>query len=453
MNQNQRFNLQVPFHTEVDDDGVTMTVCRLERAYYAKIRLRMNDAQGGNVLNVSRLPYVIVRSTPAEPDRWVVGYQMAKHTQAGASAGLVQFEISGPGKYRIYIRELLATFASGEEFLVPRHVLPDGEDSGRQVQPLLELDVIEDEACNLSCRVMHPNGLGRGRGAGRDQIPADGTWHALTEAHSNSAISRSLDLGNYTISLQLWADASCTYGINHPRIARSRFREALELIYGESMTAGTVPGLDAHDRILTTDTVRVEFDHQSTTGGRGRLSFREDNGQAGNRMTPDESLRRTHPATMEFLFQMMSDLGLHSARSTGAWRPHFGSTRHRYAAALDITEVKAYVRDANDQEHQVTVHFHNRNSPDSNPLVTTRPETAQRTRKRELSYRVHVYMAQGRLDGTLGWMGGPWRLTFAQLGLARPTNPPNRLLPTDEAFATNDDHYHHIHISRGVDQE
>ena len=453
MNQNQRFNLQVPFHTEVDDDGITMTVCRLERAYYAKIRLRMNDAQGGNVLNVSRLPYVIVSSTLAAPDRWSVGLQAGSHTSSWESPGLVRFKISRPGKLRIYIRELLEAFSEGDTFLVPQHALADGSDSGREVQPLLELDVIEDEACNLSVRVVHPNGLGRGRGAGRDQIPADGVRHPLTDAHIYEGSARALDLGSYTISLQLWADASCAYGIRHPNIVGSRFREALELIYGESMTAGTVPGLDAHDRILTTDTVRVEFDHQSTTGGRGRLSFREDNGQAGNRMTPDESLRRTHPATMEFLFQMMSDLGLHSARSTGAWRPHFGSTRHRYAAALDITEVKAYVRDANDQEHQVTVHFHNRNSPDSNPLVTTRPETAQRTRKRELSYRVHVYMAQGRLDGTLGWMGGPWRLTFAQLGLARPTNPPNRLLPTDEAFATNDDHYHHIHISRGVDQE
>ncbi|MGE8225074.1 MAG: hypothetical protein ACN6RK_04720 [Stenotrophomonas sp.] len=453
MTQEQRFNLQVPFHTEVDGDGVTMNVCQFDVAYYAKIRLQMNDEQSAGVVNVTRLPYVIAMSTPNAPDSWFVTAQMHMHTSKPGHPGIVQFKIDGPGKYRLYIREPLVRFTTGDEFLIPQHALPNGANSGRSVQPIVELDVADDGDCGLTVQVVHPNELGRMRGAGRDHIPADGGRRALTRLHTSSGLSEPLDLNSYIISFQLWADASCAYGINHPLIVGSRFRAGLELIYGESLAIGPGRGVDAHDRIFRTTTMEIEFDHQSTTGGRGRLSFLEDNGHHGNRMTPDESLRRTHPATTEFLLQMLEVLGISYARITGAWRPHFGSTRHRYATALDITHVRTSVVDANNQQQRVDVHFHRTESASSNPLITTRPETAARIRMREFSYRVHTYLAQAKQDGVMGWLGGPWTPTYAQLGLAGMRIGNGLPNPNVAAFSTDNVHIHHIHISRGIDQE
>lgn len=453
MTQEQRFNLQVPFHTEVDGDGVTMNICQFNETHFAKIRLKMNDAQGGAVVNVSRLPYVIVRSTPAAPDQWTAIGQLAPHTQTHGAAGVVQFGIDEVGKYRVYIREPLETIDPGVAFFIPQHALVDGSDSGRRVQPLMELSVSEDANCNLIVQVTHPNELERGRGAGRDQVSLDGSRQTLTAAHTSPKIEQSLDLGSYIISFQLWADASRVYGISHPRIVGSRFREGLELIYSESLIAGPGTGLEAHDRILRTDTIEVEFDHQSTTGGRGRLSFRQNNGLPDNRMSPGESLRRTHPATMEFLLQMMANLNITYARSTGAWRPHFGSTRHRYATALDITHVRTNVADANNQQQRVDIHFHRTESVSSNPLVTTQPESARRTLMREFSYRVHAYLAQAKQDGVMGWLGGPWTPTYGQLGCVGPAVGGGRRAPNAPVFATDAVHIHHIHISRGTDQE
>ncbi|MGE8286711.1 MAG: hypothetical protein ACN6RG_02050 [Stenotrophomonas sp.] len=405
----------------------------------------MNDEQSAGVLNVSRLPYVIVRSTLAEPNRWIVAWQVFSHTRTRENAGIIRFRISHPGKYRVYIREPLVTHELNSVYAVPQHTFADGRDSGREIQPLVELDVVEDAECNFSVQVMHPNGLARDRGAGRDQIPNDGQRRALPPSRLDTPDEPGLDLGRYTLSFQLWADASRAYGISHPIIAASRFREALELIYGESLIRGDGAGVEAHDRPLRTETLLVEFDHQSTTGGRGRLSFREDSGMQNNRMTPEESLRRTHPSTMEFLLQMMTDLGVHFARSTGAWRPHYGSTRHRYAAALDVTHMKANVVEGN-QNHEVEIHFHRAASPESHPLVTSPRETPERRRMRELSQRAHVYMASAKANGDLGWMGGPWTPTFGQLGVQVERS-------ADRAFETDTVHSHHIHITRGTGQE
>src|SRR5690606_35322549 len=153
----------------------------------------------------------------------------------------------------------------------------------------------------------------------------------------------------------------------HPHVENSSFRTPLRLIYSEALTAGTDVGADAHDRILTSDGIEIEFDHQATTGGRGRLSFLENNGQPGNRMTPDESLRRTHPATMEYLLQMMEDLDITYARSTGAWRPHIGSTRHRYASAIGLTHLRTTTTVTDGSRQQIDIHFHRTASPSSNP--------------------------------------------------------------------------------------
>ncbi len=436
---------QAPVDVETDSDGVTMNVCQFDQEFYAKVALRMHNP---GVANANNLPYVIVKAAADDPDTWIV--RDSGRTDARGTAILIS--VDGPGCYRIYIKECTETFVVDSEFEIPDHALADGADSGREVQPLLQLDIVENADCSLSGRKIHPNGLGRARGNGNDQIPVDGGAQNFTLNHATPTIARALDFGIQLITHQLWADASRTYGVRHARVENSQFRNALRLIYGEGLTAGTGAGVEAHDRILTLGDIQIEFDHQSTTGGRGRLSFLEDNEQPGNRMTPDESLRRTHPATMEYLLQMMDDLDITYARSSGAWRPHIGSTRHRYASAIDLTHLRTTVPGADDHPQQVDIHLHRTTSPNSNPLRTLQHETAAHTRMREFSYRVHAYIAQGRQDGLLGWLGGPWALTYAQLGLEGPIGNQGQRRPNITAFATDNTHVHHVHLSVGTDQ-
>ena len=437
--------MQAPINIETDGDGVIMNVCQFNQNFYAKVALRMHSP---GVANANILPYIVVKANTDNPTRWITRH--SGRTDTSGTAILIR--VDGPGHYRVYIKEPTETFDTGATFEIPNHALADGTDSDREVQPLLQLDVTENADCSLSGRKAHPNGMSRARGDGSDHIPADGTTRNFTQAHATPTIASALDFGNQLITHQLWADASRTYGTNHPRVEGSRFRTALRLIYGESMAAGTGAGIEVHDRILTSGDIRVEFDHQSTTGGRGRLSFRENNGQPNNRMTPDESLRRTHPATMEYLLQMMEDLNITYARSTGAWRPHTGSTRHRYASAIDLTHLRTVVIDPDGTPQQVNIQLHRTESPSSNPLRTQQQETAAHTRMREFSYRVHAYIARGRQDGLLGWLGGPWSTSYAQLGLEGPTNNQGQRSPNSIAITTDNTHIHHIHISIGTDQ-
>ncbi|WMJ70890.1 hypothetical protein [Stenotrophomonas sp. 24(2023)] len=436
--------LQVPFHTEVDGDGVTMTVCRLDRLYYAKIKLQMKS--NGATSAATILPYLIVYAAPERPNVWTIRAPSIARTGMRGTPGLIHMEIGRPGRYRIYIKEPTETFSQDEVFAIQQHALADGTNSHRDVQPIVELEVIENPNCTLSIRTIHPNDLQRTRGGGGDSIPVDTGILNFTEAHIFDDPEQALDLGNHIISFQLWADASRTYGTQHPIVQNSDFREALTTIYSEGLTAGTGAGDSAHDRTLGFGEREVQFNHQSTTGGRRRLSFLEDNGQPHNRMTADETLRRTHPATMEFLLRMMDDLDITYARVTGAWRPHIGSTRHRYASAIDLTHVRTTVIGTDGQQHTVTVHFHSGLSMDSNPTRAVPAESAAQTRTREFSLRVHRYIANARAQQTLGWLGGPWRLTYSQLDLT------NVERINAVAIDTNATHTDHMHISMGTDQ-
>lgn len=441
----QEATRQAPVNVETDGDGVLMNVCRFDQEFYAKVALRMHNP---GVANANILPYLIVKAGADTPDTWVV--RDTGRTDGSGTAILIR--VDGPGFYRVYIKEPTEIFQADGAFAIQQHALADGTDSGREVQPLLELNVAENADCSLSGRKVHPNGLGRVRGNGNDQIPADGAAQNFAQTHTTPTVARALDFGIQLVTHQLWADASRTYGIQHPRVENSQFRDALRLIYGEALTAGTGAGVEVQDRTLVSGNMQIEFDHQATTGGRGRLSFREDNGQPDNRMTPDESLRRTHPATMEYLLRMMEDLDITYVRSTGAWRPHIGSTRHRYASAIDLTHLRTTVAGADGLPQQVDIQLHRTVSPNSNPLRTSQQEAAVHTRMREFSHRVHTYIARGRQDGLLGWLGGPWALTYAQLGLEGPVNNQGQRSPNAAAFATDNTHVHHIHVSVGTDQ-
>lgn len=436
--------LQVPFHTEVDGDGVTMTVCRLDRTYYAKIKLQMKS--NGATSAATILPYLIVYAAPEAPGTWRVTPAASNSPRRTDREGSAHIRVIAPGHYRMYIKEPAEEFTDDSIFPIPQHALADGSDSGHEVQPLVEFEVVESPDCTLSIRTLHPNGLLRTRGDGGDSIPSDTDLLNFTETHTDGELKNALNLGNYVISFQLWADASRTYGTLHPIVQNSAFREALSTIYSEGLTTGTGTGDSTHDRTLAFGEREIQFNHQSTTGGRNRLSFREDNGQPNNRMTADETLRRTHPATMEFLLKMMDDLDIAYARVTGAWRPHIGSTRHRYASAIDLTHVRTTVVGADGQQHFVTIQFHRRLSANSNPNRTTPVESAARTRMREFSFQVHRYIANARAQLTLGWLGGPWPMTYNDLGVVATARD------DDIAIRTDATHVHHIHISMGTDQ-
>jgi len=428
-----------------DRDNVAMNVYHVPLRHHVEITFTMNGGDDGKATQLTKgLPYVVVRARPEDPSHWRVLARPRGASGKTSSQGKAHVLLQGAGKYRIYINEPTEQFLPRSTFSIQQHALADGRNSGRDVQPLVELDVVEAADLSLSVRTTHPNGLLRTRGVEADSIAADGPVRQLTNLQeANSKEVKPLDLGRHLISFQAWADASRTYGSEHPLIEASDYREQLRIIYGESLTTNSRPGADLNDRILEHGDKRIEFNHQSTTGGRGRLSFREDNGHAGNRMTADESLRRTHPAAMDFLLRMMHDLDISNIRSTGAWRPHFGSVLHRYASALDITKAEATVADNDGRLNRVEVLFHRNLGKECNPIPPRGTELDINRRRRELSFRVHAYIAQAKQNGVLGWIGGPWRLTNGQLDIAQP--PGQEVL----AFATDDTHVHHIHISLG----
>ncbi|HEL2980669.1 TPA: hypothetical protein UMB92_003553 [Stenotrophomonas maltophilia] len=428
-----------------DRDNVAMNVYHVPVTHHVEITFTMRGGNDGKTTQLTKgLPYVVVHARPDDPSHWHVLERPRNTSGKTSSQGKAHVLLQGAGKYRIYINEPTEQFLPRTTFLIQQHALADGRSSGRDVQPLVELDVVEAADLSLSVRTTHPNGLLRTRGVAADSIAADGAVLQLTNhQEANGKEVKPLDLGRHLISFQAWADASRTYGSEHPLIEASDYREQLRIIYGERLMMNSARDAHLLDRVLEHGDKRIEFNHQSTTGGRGRLSFREDNGHAGNRMTADESLRRTHPAAMEFLLRMMHDLDISHIRSTGAWRPHFGSVLHRYASALDITEATATIVSNDEQRHEVTIQFHRTNSPNSHPLQIATRETPARVRMRELSCSLHSYLAQGQANGELGWLGGPWELSYAQLGIQDAENPNKVSIRTDTT------HIHHIHISLG----
>jgi len=387
-----------------DRDNVAMNVYHVPVKHHVEITLTMRGGDDGRTTQLTKgLPYVVVHARPEDPSHWRVLARPRGASGKTSSQGKAFVLLQGAGKYRIYINEPTEQFLPRSTFRIQQHALSDGRNSGRDVQPLVELDVVEAADLSLSIRTTHPNGLSRTRGGAADSIAADGPVLQLTNLQeANRKKITPLDLGRHLISFQAWADASRTYGSDHPLIEASDYREQLRIIYGESLTTNSRPGADLNDRILEHGAKRIEFNHQSTTGGRGRLSFREDNGHAGNRMTADESLRRTHPAAMEFLLRMMHDLDISHIRSTGAWRPHFGSVLHRYASALDITKAEAAVADNDGRLNRVEVLFHRNLGKECNPIPHGGAELDINRRRRELSFRVHAYIAQAKQNGVLG---------------------------------------------------
>lgn len=389
---------------------------------WAKLKVQMRG-EGGAVQTASNLPYVFVSREFGDTEWKVVSVGMTPMN------GVLELAFHGMAEFRAYVKEPGEEYAVGSPFVIPEHALAEGGDSGREVQPWLCL-LVHTGPTDVSWALEQalPNTLERA--AAEYPPPASAT---LTKVHTERA--KALNLGNYVLTHQLWADASRTYGSDHPVIEASPHRATLELFYQEQLA------VNGNDLILTTeDGARtVEFDAQATNGGITTRSFLD----GGALMTRSESLRRTHPRVIEWWLQAMEDLEIHHARSTGAWRPHLGSTRHRYASALDLTHLRTRVVDGDNGEIEVGIQLHRTQDPAANPLPSPNvANTPANVRKRDFSLRFHTYLAERKEAGELNWLGGPWALTYANVGL----QGGGTFIHTDAI------HVHHVHLSVGSEQ-
>ena len=239
-------------------NNILQTTVQLVQRYWVRVTVTMNEENGPPRV-ASKLPYILVVQ---DGSLWTV-----VSTGVIASTGRASFGIPGAGRYRAYVKEPTRTFQAGSRFDIPYHQLPNGQDSTREVQPWFEMEVTATGNPQIfQVRQALPNTLGRAA----NLYPAASTSpHTLTQAHTSAATP--LDLGNYRITNQLWSDVSRCYGISHAAVTSSASRVALELIYGEQLTA-----FAQHGRRLTLDGRKIEFEAGATFGGRQTLGFADD---------------------------------------------------------------------------------------------------------------------------------------------------------------------------------
>lgn len=271
-----------------------------------------------------------------------------------------------------------------------------------------------------------PNTLGR---AANLYPPASTAPHTLTHVHTSAATP--LDLGNYVITNQLWSDISRCYGMSHTVISGSANRAALELIYGEQLAV-----VGQHGRRLQIADKAVEFQEDATAGGRSTLGFADN-----TNMTASECIRKAHPTVFDWWLRSMTTLRLSNAMVSSTWRPHKGSTRHRYSLALDLVLLTGLVDVSATETTSATIRL-NQDTPSSNPKNTSILAGSPDSHKRSLSTAFHKYLAEERSAGHLGWLGGPWELKRSEVGLSG----------SSTFIVTNDGHRNHVHVSVGLEQ-
>lgn len=464
--------------------------------YYAKLNAKMYKEDGTTKQSAGNLPYIIVRNTTAATDTWTV----VKVNKTDTGTGLTVIPITEVGEYRIYVKEPNTNPAVGSTYEIPYHMLTNGTNSTHLVQPWFALTVVAGEEENtLSITTSLPNSLNRTTG-----YPTTGTSYILNNTHNTSSKARLLD--DHIITHQLWSDCSRAYGTNHADITASTYRTALETVYSEAMTHGTGTGNQHQRRLIFQDGTtqrEVNFIHSSTAGARGTHSF-----STSTAMTSDEAIRRVHPSVFVYWLQAMHDLNITYTRVGSAWRPHTGSTRHRYSLALDFNEITALVNvdttnttqqtqpnqaqannqpatqgnnpqlqnqgqaiGANNQPLQPVAQQANVPTEVANP--TTAPQTVSvsitlrnntpegqlcnptlvintntsidNKRKIELSRELFKYLARERANSRLGWLGGPWTLRYNTAEI-------NHSNSSDIFIENNSSHHNHIHLSIGTEQ-
>ncbi len=399
-------------------NNILQTTVQLVQRYWVRVTVTMNE-ENGQPRVASKLPYILVAQ---DGNLWTV-----LSTGVIASTGRASFGIPGAGRYRAYVKEPTRTFQAGTAFEIPYHQLPTGQDSTREVQPWFEMEITATGNPQVfQVRQALPNTLGRAA----NLYPAASTApHTLTQAHTSAATP--LDLGNYRITNQLWSDVSRCYGISHAAVTSSTSRAALELIYGEQLTV-----FAQHGRRLQLDGKTIEFEAGATAGGRQTLGFADD-----THMTASECLRKAYPNVFDWWWQSMATLRLSNAIVSSTWRPHQGSTLHRYSLALDLKNLTGLVDISPTETASISIHLHVQED-DANPTHNGPTNDPTVIRKRLLSKAFHRYLAEERAAGRLGWLGGPWPLTRSQVGLSGNT----------QFIATDSGHTHHVHVTVGIDQ-
>ena len=405
-----------------------------------------------------KLPYALVYTCFDHPDQWQI-------IKTGTTTGGILVPIEKIGDYRLYIKEPLVVFKVGDSFKIPYHMKTDGTASTHEVQPFFAMKVESQNSSRdntskaltppLTITTYLPNGLNRAAShyptMGQTVTVTDKSASRLTFGNQFISKVNSAKENNYRITEQLWADCCQVYGYLHRLIQHSSYKDALEKIYQARLTH-----VNVHGRKLTLHTNggknshTIEFPEDGTKGA--RLTFSYEN---QNFMRADEAIRRIHPSVWDYWFDVMEEQKITYNRLGSGWRPHLGSTFHRYSLALDFNDTHAIMAVDNPKYHSVddprlTIDKEVKMTFKTvaqgaqynfNPMQTV---TAQMLEDQKngiaLAKKILNRIAQDR--SRLGWLGGPWQLKLSDVGLTGNTVFLN----------TNEAHKHHVHLTVGTEQ-
>jgi len=466
--------------TTTTTTGCTNTVV-LNATYKVKLNVGTYNLDDGVITTTgaSKLPYVLVYASFSQPDSWTV-------IKTSTTTGGIVIPLENIGYYRLYIKEPRLTFQANSTFDIPYHMNTDGTASTHQVQPFLGLRVESANNCAADATTNKltppftvttylPNTLSRAA----NLYPTTGQTFTLTQQNSQSTLTlngfttrtrssataafQTQTENTYRITFQLWSDCSRAYGHLHTRVQNSTHRTILENFYREAMTvSGNSRRLTFRFGTETRDR-EIFFDEGGTFGARQTLSF-----SSQTNMTASEAIRRIHPDVWDYWVSAMQTLNLTYSKIGSAWRPHIGSTYHRYSVALDFNDTRGMLTVPNPNYHsgsppgspnaqpeieeEITITFRRDLAAtdvrqDCNPstALSANSSTAPTARDKRITLSKNIlnHVATGKLGGQLGWTGGPWTLNYNQVGI---TNNTTRFITTDNT------HKHHIHLTVGTEQ-
>jgi hypothetical protein len=425
---------------------------------YKKVSSGLSDAKA------EKVPYVLVYASPSAPNTWEI-------KKVGNTSGGVKIPLDKVGDYRLYVREpaLSPPLTVGNTFGIPFHMKADGTASTHAVQPFFALkvesancatDASQKLAPPFTVTTYLPNTLGRAA----NLYPTTGQTYTITAANAGSVLTlngftnarNNTQEAIYRITFQLWSDISQVYDYQHSVIQTSTYQSILEKFYKEEMTAS------GHSRTLTfrfagqTRDRTIRFDADGTAGARSTRSY-----TSQTMMTADEAIRRIHPTVWNYWLSVMQTCDITYVKVTSAWRPHAGSVLHRYSLALDFNDTKGIIQIPNPNYHSVSdprTHLDEEieitfrcdgvggTREDCKPTtaLSANHETAPTARDKRITFATKILnrIANDKIAGDLGWIGGPWTLKYSEVGI---TGNTSQFIKTDTS------HKHHIHLTVGTE--
>jgi hypothetical protein len=418
------------------------------------------------------LPYVLVRMVDdgVSKDIWKVLYSPRENEKATKTSVIgmtgTTFYFSGPGKYRVYAKEpTMLQPNQGENFSIPHHSSAPADDSLKKpVMPVFSFEV--EEASQTEFKITY--GI-------LDNLFFK--WDTGRYSPNRSTISsknKKITLEPYVITPALWGDAMPAYGTDYLDKIKDipdNIRRALDQIYTEKLKPYRDElGRDGLKLTWSSNSgadMSIEFDNQATDGGHTyAYSF-----TSNEKMSRSESLRRTHPSVFIWWLKAMEEIKATGARITGAWRPHTGSTRHRYSVALDVADLTkakgAYPPDPMPHGN-VVIHFNTttqKNSaghivpnfkagPLAAPIGITEPsdKTSMEYFQWQLSKDFFTHVIKEKREKKLAWLGGPWVVYLTKTGELS-SHQYDGSYQNEPVFNTDNHHKDHVHLSIGTDQK